>query len=227
MSFFTPSAAWLFLLALPLIALYFLKLKRPRIAVPSLVLWHRVLDDQRVNSPFQRFKRNLLLLLQLLLLLLLVLAAMQPFFRGQDERVQRVPVLIDCSASMAGQSERGGPSRLDLAKAQVADMITGLLPDQQMAIISFSQSARQRCGFTDDKQRLREALREIEVEDLSSDIEQAFRMAQALGRGASFDEVTLITDGNVPERADLDLAFGVNYQRLDPCTPNIGITAPP
>ncbi|MGY8690200.1 MAG: BatA domain-containing protein [Verrucomicrobiales bacterium] len=63
MSFFAPSAAWLFLLALPLIALYFLKLKRPRVMVPSLVLWRRVLDNQRVNSPFQRFKRNLLLLL--------------------------------------------------------------------------------------------------------------------------------------------------------------------
>ena len=102
MSFFTPSAAWLFLLTLPLIALYFLKLKRPHVTVPSLVLWTRVLDDQRVNSPFQRFKRNLLLLLQLLLLLLLVLAAMQPFFSGKEERGSRLPVLIDCSASMAG-----------------------------------------------------------------------------------------------------------------------------
>lgn len=225
MSFFTPNAAWLFLLAIPLIALYFLKLKRPRITVPSLVLWHRVLDDQRVNSPFQRFKRNLLLLLQLLLLLLIVLAAMQPFFRGQDERVSRLPVMIDCSASMAATTERGGPSRLDQARNQVEDMITGLLPDQQMAIISFSDSARQRSGFTDNKQRLRDAVNEIAIEDVPSDIEQAFRMAQALGRGTAFDEAVLITDGNLPERADIDLPFRVNYQKLESPAPNIGITA--
>ena len=60
---------WISVLVLPVLAaLYFLKLKRPQLEVPSLVLWRRVLDDQRVNSPFQRFKRNLLLLVQLLLL---------------------------------------------------------------------------------------------------------------------------------------------------------------
>ena len=67
------SGAWLFLLIPPLVIFYFLKLKRPRIEIPSLVLWQQVLQDSRVNSPFQRFKRNLLLFLQLLLLLLLIL----------------------------------------------------------------------------------------------------------------------------------------------------------
>ena len=80
------SSAWLFFLIPPLVAVYFLKLKRPRLEIPSLVLWSRVLNDNRVNSPFQRFKRNILLLLQLLLLLLIILAAMQPFWRGNADR---------------------------------------------------------------------------------------------------------------------------------------------
>ena len=50
-------------------------------------------------------------------------------------------------------------------------------------------------------------------------------MAQALGRGASFEEVILITDGNVPERAEIDLPFRVSYQKLESPAPNIGITA--
>ncbi len=225
MSFFSPSAAWLLLLAVPLIALYFLKLKRPRIAVPSLVLWRRVLDDQRVNSPFQRFKRNVLLFLQLLLLLLLILAAMQPFFRGKDDRLSRLPVMIDCSASMAATEKPGGPSRLDLAKKRVEDMITGLLPDQELALISFSDHARQRSGFSSNKQLLRAALEEIEVEEVPSKIEHAFGMAQALARSTGFDEVMLITDGNIPDRVDFDLPFRVNYQKLESQAPNIGITA--
>ena len=102
-----------------LVLLYFLKLKRPQHQIPSLVLWRQVLDDYRVNSPFQRFKRNLLLLLQLLLLVLLVLAAMQPFWSGAEERASRLPVLIDCSASMAAVGEPGGTSRFELARRRV------------------------------------------------------------------------------------------------------------
>src|ERR1700754_2559559 len=80
-TFTALSSAWLLLLTIPVVVFYFLKLRRPRQVIPSLVLWRQVLADQRVNSPFQRFKRNILLLLQLLLLALLVLAAMQPVLR--------------------------------------------------------------------------------------------------------------------------------------------------
>ena len=86
MSFTALSSAWLFALLVPLIIFYFLKLKRPRQIISSLVLWRQVLSDQRVNSPFQKFKRNLLLLLQILLLTLLALAAMQPFLRREAKR---------------------------------------------------------------------------------------------------------------------------------------------
>ena len=58
--FLANQWAWLFLLLVPLVIFYFLKLKRPRLEIPSLALWRSVLNDQRVNSPFQRFKRNIL-----------------------------------------------------------------------------------------------------------------------------------------------------------------------
>src|SRR4029434_3743028 len=119
MKFLSLSHAWLFLLIVPLVAFYFLKLKRPREVVPSLVLWRQVLADQRVNSPFQRFKRNFLLLLQLLLLGLLILAAMQPFLRREQARATRLPVLIDVSASMGALDKPGGETRLDAAKARL------------------------------------------------------------------------------------------------------------
>ncbi|MBL4700821.1 MAG: BatA domain-containing protein, partial [Phycisphaeraceae bacterium] len=144
--FFAPLMSLLALLALPILVFYFLKLKRQRLEVSSLVLWQQVLADQRVNAPFQKFKRNILLLLQLIALLLLVLAAMQPYWPSQAERAQRVPILIDCSASMAafddptkntntpggGGGSGGNQSRLDAAKAHVQALIDGLLSDQQL-----------------------------------------------------------------------------------------------
>ena len=89
--FLSPSWAWLFLLIIPLVIVYFLKLKRPRFEIPSLVLWHSVINDQRVNSPFQRFRKHLLLWLQLAILLSLILAAMQPFLRGGRDPATTCP----------------------------------------------------------------------------------------------------------------------------------------
>src|SRR5688572_10372147 len=141
-AFSSLASAWLFALLIPLVVFYFLKLKRPRVEIPSLVLWRQVLSDQRVNSPFQRFKRNLLLLLQILILALLVLAAMQPFLRREATREQRLPILIDISASMGGADREGGKSRLDEVKKRVRERIDNLLPDQEMCLVAFGKSAR-------------------------------------------------------------------------------------
>lgn len=216
---------WLALLVAPLVLFYFLKLKRPRLEIPSLALWRQVLRDQRVNSPFQKFKRNLLLLLQILLLLLLVLAALQPFWRGRAAAVRRLPVLIDCSASMAALDKPGGVSRLDEAKRRVRELTEGLTANQQFCLISFGNAARKRTGFTNDKRLLREVLDQLQVEEVPSDLEGALRLVQALARSDPFDEVLLFSDGNLPSRANFDLSFKLNYQRLAVGGPNMGLTA--
>ena len=219
------SHLWLLSLLAPLVLFYFLKLKRPRAEIPSLVLWRQVLQDQRVNSPFQRFKRNLLLLLQILLLLFLVCAALQPFWRGGPGKNRRVPVLVDCSASMGALDKPGGISRLAEAKRRVRAMVDGLASGQELCLIAFDNTPRKLTGFTNNKRLLRDALDQIEVADVPSDLEQALRLAQALGRSEPFDEVLLFSDGNFPPRVNFDLSFKLNYQRLSPAGPNLGITA--
>ena len=223
--FYALGSAWLFALLVPLVIFYFLKLKRPRLVVPSLALWQQALADKRVNTPFQRFKRNLLLLLQIILLCLLAAAAMQPFRRGRATRARRIPVLLDCSASMAALDEAGGVSRLDAARKEVRRLIDGLLPDQELCLISFADSPRKRTGFTNDKRLLRQALDQVRVEDVPSRIEDAFRVTEALARSVGFDRVVLLSDGNFPTRAYFDLPFELDYQRLPPAGPNVGITS--
>ena len=225
MTFTALTSAWLALLLIPLVVFYFLKLKRPRQHVSSLVLWRQVIADQRVNSPFQKFKRNLLLFLQILLLALLVLAAMQPLWKSGASRAERLPVLIDVSASMAALDKAGGVSRLDSAKAQVRDIIAKLPSDQQICLIAFGKTARRLTGFTNNKAELREALAAVEVEDVAGDLEEALRTAQALARGAAFDKVLLYSDGNFPAQTNFELSFRIDFQRLASAGPNFGITA--
>lgn len=224
LGFTAPAAAWLFLLTIPLVIFYFLKLRRPRVEIPSLALWRRVLNDQRVNSPFQKFKRNLLLLFQLLLLLCLILAAMQPFWPAGAERARYIPVLIDCSASMAARASAGGETRLDVAKEQVRRLIDNLVADQRLCLIAVHSSGRRLTEFTNNKRLLHEALNDLEVQQVPSRLEDGLRIAEALARANPVEEAILLTDGNVPDRIDFELPFKLNYQLLDPGGPNIGIT---
>ncbi len=226
--FYSSVNGWLFALLIPLIIFYFLKLRRPRLEISSLALWRQVINDQRVNSPFQRFKRHLLLLLQIALLCLLSLAAMQPFVRAAPQRAVSLVVLIDTSASMGAVDQAGGRSRLDAAREQVARLIENLLPDQQLSLVAFHSTPQRLTEFTDNKQLLRDALGRLKPSDMPSRVDDALRLTQAMirsQRADSVESVVLITDGNVPEAVDFDLPFELKVQLVGPAGPNLGITA--
>jgi Ca-activated chloride channel family protein len=222
--FVTPASAWLAALFIPLVILYFLKLKRPLQQIPSLALWRQVMNDQRVNSPFQRFKRNLLLLLQCLVLACLVLAAMQPYLSTGVGRAHYLPILIDCSASMGALDQQGGISRLDAAKAEAREVISNLLADQMVSLIVVNSSGRRLTDFTNNKKLLLSALEQITVSDVPSRLEDGLRLTQALARTYPFERALFLTDGNTPGAVDLELPFQIAMQIVPPGGPNIGIT---
>ena len=223
MRFGLPILGLLALAAIPVIVFYFLKLRRPRVVIPSLVLWRQVMNDQRVNSPFQKFKRNILLWLQLLLLALVVLAAMQPFWASRAAPRNRLPILIDLSASMGALDKPGGRTRLDEAKERVRARISGLRRGQQAALLVFGRSAREAMGFTNNPRLLLEALDALRVEDTPGDPEDGLRMAAALHRRDGFERAWLLSDGNLPARLALDLPFPLEFEKVGPAGPNLGL----
>ncbi len=227
--------AILFALMIPVIIFYFLKLRRTRVEISSLALWQQVINDQRVNAPFQKFKRNLLLFLQLLLLCLIAIAAMQPYWRGNAEQLTYLPILIDVSASMGGVDAEGD-SRLDLAKSEIEEIVDGLLPNQKLTLIAVGASARRLTDFTDNKQILRDALRKLKVQDVPSNVVDGLRLAQALSRTQEINTVRFYSDGNLPTKpnpatgkpmaeVDFDLPFKVDFFQIDAPGSNIGVTA--
>ena len=108
-----------------LVSLYFLKLKRKRMVIPSTLLWQRAVQDLQVNAPFQKIKNNLLLWIQLLLLLALLIAMARPTQDAFADPGQRVVIVIDHSASM-NATDIDGKTRLEEAKRRALQIIDQL-----------------------------------------------------------------------------------------------------
>src|SRR6186713_3409514 len=106
-----------------IIALYFLKLRRQPLEVPSTYLWKKSIEDLHVNSLWQRLRQSLLLFLQLLLVALAMLAVLRPGWQGTKLEGQRFIFLVDNSASMSATDTEDGKNRLDEAKKLVGGMI--------------------------------------------------------------------------------------------------------
>lgn len=233
--FSNPAGAWLFAAMIPVIVFYFLKLRRARLEVASLALWRQVISDQRVNAPFQKFKRNLLLLLQLLLVAFLALALTQPYWRGGSGSAQKIAILIDCSASM-GAIDAAGKTRLDVAKGEVRKIVDNLLPGQEVCLFEVHNGGRNLTNFTDNKVLLRRELDQLEVSDVPTRLETGLSLVQGLTLKNDLKSVLLFTDGNLPTRpdpitgkqvasVDLQLPFQVDFHLISAGAANLGITA--
>ncbi len=191
---------WAILAAVPpaIILLYFLKLKRRPIEVPSTYLWHKSTEDLHVNSIWQRLRRNLLLFLQLLIIALAVAALLRPSWQGTKLIGNRFIFLVDNSASMtATDVKQTRPNmkrtRLDEAKEQVGGLIDQMRSGDVAMLISFCDSARVEQSFTDNRQQLHQALDAIQPTARTTSLLEALKLAAGLanpGRSAeNFSDV--------------------------------------
>lgn len=179
---FSAGQWWAFaLLGLvpPLIVLlYFLKLKRQPLEVPSTYLWTKAIEDLHVNSIWQRLRQNLLLFLQLLLVALVALALFRPGWRGESLEGSKFIFLVDTSASMSATDV--GPSRLEAAKKYVREQLDKLKSGDQAMIVSFSDTVRVEQAFTTNRRLLHTRLNGIEPTNRTSELGEALRTAAGL-----------------------------------------------
>src|SRR5689334_564094 len=171
---------WLVVLAVPpaVVALYFLKLRRQPLEVPSTYLWKKSIEDLHVNSLWQRIRQNLLLYLQLLILALVIFALLRPGWRSQDLKNSRHIFLLDNSASM--NTVDVAPSRLQQAKDKALAIIKTLGSNDSAMIVSFSDVARVEQGFTENKSDLERAVVNIKTTNRPTAIDEALRAAAGL-----------------------------------------------
>src|SRR5574341_1262707 len=156
LSFLTPLFLALAGLAIPIVILYMLKLRRRETEVSSIMLWRMVLRDREANSPWQRLRRNLLLLLQLLLLALLVIALARPFLPVPVVASGQVTVLLDASASMNATDVE--PSRFEEAKKIARRLANDLGDDSLMTLIHVGPQPNVLVSASADKRELLAAI---------------------------------------------------------------------
>jgi hypothetical protein len=233
--FSTPlsAAAWAVLAGVPvgIIALYFLKLRRRPVQVPSTLLWRRSVEDLHVNSLFQRLRRNLLLFLQLLAVLLAMLALAGPRMKGVISTGQRYVIAIDESASMSASDI--APSRFEKAKAEAKKIISEMQSNDLAMIIGFSDRARVVSNYSGNRHLLAQRIDAMQPTEGTTSLRDALQVAAGLanpskqvGDGVVATAVTpprlyVFTDGGFPD------VEGFSIGNLEPEVVVIGPPPPP
>lgn len=224
------AAAWAVLVGVPvgIIALYFLKLRRKPVQVPSTLLWRRSMEDLHVNSLFQRLRRNLLLFLQLAAVLLAMLALLGPRIRGTAGEGRRFVIAIDQSASMAATDVE--PSRLEKAKEEARKLVDAMGGDDLAMVIAFSDRARVVSNYTGNRGELKRRIDAIEPTQATTSLREALQVAAGLANPSKMIEgvaatsivpprLMIYTDGGFPD------VEGFSLGNLEPEVVVIG--APP
>jgi hypothetical protein len=185
----------LLLVPLAIILLYFLKLRRKPLSVPSTFLWRKSIEDLHVNALFQWLRQNLLLLLQLLAVLFLIYGVMDFRVHGRTTGGKHYILIIDNSASMAATDL--APSRLHWAKQEAIKEIDAATDNDYGMVIEVNSSAEIRQSYTNNRGQLRSAVAAIEQTQRPTRIDEAFSLAESLANPTRSTDDASVRPANV------------------------------
>ena len=203
MQFAAPQALYWLLLALPIMGFFLLRQRRRRVAVPSVMFWEQVYEEDRPRWWWRRLRHVVSLLLQLLLLLLLALALANPVFSWQADQVRTVALVIDNSASMAATDIT--PSRFAWAKREALKLLDTLRESDQVSVVT-TAVPHVELGLTGHRKTIRQTIQELRCTDAPGQLEQAMVMARRLVGGAKNGSVLVLTDQVVQLEEDSDVS---------------------
>jgi len=194
--------------------LFFMKIRAPRVHVPSLMLWTKVLDATREMTLWERIRKAVSWLVIVATGLMLMLALTRPAPGVAATSGGRRLIVIDSSWSMGTETSSGG-TRWDRALTQARTLIAASAGDE-VALATTADGLIE--GPTTDSVLLEAALD---------------RTAPAGGESGDWPQlagvavVHFITDGTLPRAtADLEASGArVTIQSVFEAASNVAITA--
>lgn len=225
MSFLTPLAALGALIAIPIILLYMLRLRRREMVISSNFLWQQIVRDQEANTPWQRLKRNILLILQLIILALIILALMRPAQLVPTITAGKTVILLDASASMAA-TDVDDESRFSAAQEQANLLVNDLTGDDEISVIRVADVAEPLITYTSDFRAVRDAIFAAEVGQGRGDWDTALTLAAAGAEGTDNFSIIVISDGGIVDSGQLPENIPAPiYLPIGETQSNVAITA--
>ncbi len=192
MSLAFPFALILSVIALPIIALYILKVRLRRVPVSTNLFWKQIYEEKPPRSIWQHFRHLMSLLLQLLMLLLLMFAVADPYFSWQLLQARRIVLVIDNSASMRATDV--SPSRLEAAKREALSIVEGLRFRDQAAIVLAGTTPEVLIGMTGHVPTLKEIISNVGPSDLPTELDSAIELGKQLAGDHAHGQVIVLSD---------------------------------
>lgn len=222
MSFAVPAALFWSALAVPIIALYILKVRLRRVPVSTTLFWRQIFDEKPPRSLWETLRHLLSLLLQLAFLCLLVLALADPTFSWQVLRARRVVLVIDQSASMSARDV--DPTRLDAARQAARGIIDGLRFRDELAVVLAGPRPEVALGMSGHVSTLKRAIDAIEPTDGPTALMPAVELGRRLIGDHPHGEIVVLSDGCSADIDAVRQAPLVRLQVIGGDASNVGIT---
>lgn len=187
MTFAAPAMLWTLLALLPLVGVYFLKVRPRRRPTTAYFLWEKIFHERRSNRLWHRLRSLWSLLLMALAFIAVAVALAEPRFVDADR--PDLLIIVDNSASM--QADSDGQTRLEAAKEEARDIARALDGVQRAAVATVADRLRYQSHLTDNPRDLLAAIDRIEP------TYEAFR-AEALAPLADAKEDDARPNGDAP-----------------------------
>src|SRR3984957_18610294 len=194
MTILEPVAGVAALSLAAIVALYFLKARRPARPVSSTLWWRPLVLDRQAAIPWQRIRPSWRLALQALAAILVIGALLRPALVSAQALAGQTVVVIDNSETM--QTTDVGPSRLAVAVADARSLVDRLGPHARMTLIAMGPSPDVIASTVGQRQPLLQALDQLKPTDGQADLQDALQLAAAsAGPRTSSTRLIVLSDG--------------------------------
>ena len=178
----------------PVIMLYILKRKYKEEVISSSLLWKEVYKNTRANTPWEKFKKNILLLLQIIIILSVILALMSPFISIGGRSYKNVIIVIDNTASM-NTIYNDSNSRLEQGKTLAKEYLNSTKEGTNTYIISYDGTSNLLLNGDFNKSNAASIIDKISTSYGSGDISDVVSFVKAIGDGIGEEyEALIFTD---------------------------------
>lgn len=178
----------------PVIMLYILKRKYKEEVISSSLLWKEVYKNTRANTPWEKFKKNIMLLLQIIIILSVILALMSPFINIGGKTYKNVIIVVDNTASMNTMYD-DKLSRLEKGKLLAKEYLNSTREGTKAYIISYDGNSNLLLNGEFNKFNSESIINNISKSYNTGDISDVLSFVKALGDGIGEEyEALIFTD---------------------------------